>query len=279
MHGIGTIDWIIRHPLSKGRQLQNIARFLSWQVSSRLSPKPRTFELANGSKMLAVSGMTGATGNLYVGLHEFEPMAFLLHFLRPSDVFVDVGANVGSYTVLAGAAIGAKVIAFEPGEAFPWLVRNLELNDLGGVDARRKAVGSTVGTVPFTAGLDTVNRIDPKGGDTVPITTLDATCDHHSPALLKIDVEGFEADVLRGGNVTLSNQTAQAVIMELNDPHANELLRRFGFTACTYDPFTRLLTENVELATEANGIFIKDTSAARKRLTGARPFSVRGWVI
>jgi hypothetical protein len=37
-----------------------------------------------------------ATGNLYVGLHEFEEMAFLLHFLRRGDLFADVGANVGS---------------------------------------------------------------------------------------------------------------------------------------------------------------------------------------
>jgi hypothetical protein len=55
--------------------------------------------------MWATSGMTGATGNLYVGLHEFEEMAFLLHFLRPGDLFADVGANVGSYTILAAVAV------------------------------------------------------------------------------------------------------------------------------------------------------------------------------
>jgi FkbM family methyltransferase len=278
MHGINTIGWIIRHPLSKGRKPQNIAHFLSWQVRSRLSQQPRTFELANGSKMLAVSGMTGATGNLYVGLHEFEPMAFLLHFLRADDVFVDVGANVGSYTILAAVALGARVVAFEPGEAFPWLLRNLQLNGLDRVDARREAVGSAVGTVSFTSGLDTMNRMDPKGDSTVPITTLDAACSCHRPALIKIDVEGFEADVLRGGADTLRNPTAQALIMELNDPHASELLGRSGFTACVYDPFTRSLTEDPAPAS-ANGIFVKDISAVRKRVADAHPFSVRGWVI
>ena len=48
------------------------------------------------------AGMTGATGNVYCGLHEFEDMALVLHALRPRDLFVDVGANVGSYTVLGG---------------------------------------------------------------------------------------------------------------------------------------------------------------------------------
>jgi len=41
-------------------------------------------------------------------------MGFLLHFLRKDDLFLDVGANIGSYTVLAGGAVGAKSISFEP---------------------------------------------------------------------------------------------------------------------------------------------------------------------
>lgn len=57
--------------------------------------------------------MTGATGNIYVGLHEFEDMAFLLHVLRRTDLFVDVGANIGSYTILAGGAAGAKLLLNE----------------------------------------------------------------------------------------------------------------------------------------------------------------------
>jgi hypothetical protein len=91
--------------------MQNIARFLSWQIGSRLSQTAHVFELANGAKMFARPGMTGATGNLYVGLHEFAEMAFLLHFLRRGELFADVGANVGSYSVVAGAAVGADVIA------------------------------------------------------------------------------------------------------------------------------------------------------------------------
>lgn len=146
---------------SEGRRSRNIARFLAWQLGSRLTDKPRVFELANGAKMLAKAGMTGATGNLYVGLHEFAEMAFLLHFLRPGDLFADVGANVGSYSVLAGAGVGADVIVFEPGEAFRWLVRNLQLNELRKAQARRTAVGAACGTVAFTAGARAVGSSNP----------------------------------------------------------------------------------------------------------------------
>ena len=269
--------WIINHPLSKGRRVRNIARFLSWQIGSRLSQRERVFEFANGAKMLARPGMTGSTGNLYVGLHEFVEMAFLLHFLRPGDLFADVGANVGSYSVLAGAAVGADVIAFEPGEAFPWLVRNLELNSLTRAQARRTAVGTTNGMVSFTSGEDTMNRIDPDGAITVPITTLDAACCERAPALIKIDVEGFEADVLEGAGSVLEHPNTQAVIMELNDPAAREHLERQGFICCGYDPFKRSMTE-IEPAS-ANGIFVKDRAAATHRVAIAPPFTVRGWVI
>lgn len=45
-------------------------------------------------------------------------MALVLHLLRPTDLFIDVGANIGSYTILAGAAVGAKYLSYEPIPSF-----------------------------------------------------------------------------------------------------------------------------------------------------------------
>src|SRR5262249_33769575 len=151
--------------------------------------------------------------------------------------------NVGSYSVLAGAAVGSYVIAFEPGEAFPWLVRNLELNGLKNAQARCTAVGAANGTVSFTSGRDTMNRVDPGGGVAVPITTLDAACRERAPALIKIDVEGSEMEVLQGAATVLQNPKTQAVIMELNGPDARKALERQGFTCCGYDPLRRSMVE------------------------------------
>ena len=281
MFGLSRITWVTAHPLSKGQLVRNVARFLSWQVRSRVSRKPYVFEFVNGAKMLAISGMRGVTGNLYVGLHDDEEMGFLLHFLRPDDFFADVGANVGSYTVLAGASIGAQVIAFEPAaETLRWLILNLDLNKISDhVEARREAVGAKVGTVSFTSGLDTCNRIDANGAVSVPITMLDLACSR-VPALIKIDVEGYEADVLRGAERILSDQTAQAVVMELNDNCAIGLLERHGFTCCTYNPFKRILAPRPHpLSGNSNGIFVRDLEQARRRISGAPAFLVRGWSI
>jgi predicted RNA methylase len=100
--------------------------------------------------------MTGATKNLYCGLDDFEDMGFLLHALRPSDLFIDIGANVGSFTVLAGAVVGASCIAIEPiFETYKKLLDNIAINRLNGrCEALNVAVGSEEGELEFTAGLD-----------------------------------------------------------------------------------------------------------------------------
>src|SRR5262249_25516803 len=92
---ISTARFIIDHPLSRGRKLANLSRFACWQIGARLARGPIATQFVNSAQLPASPGMTGATGNVYVGLHEFADMSFILHFLRPNDLFVDVGANVG----------------------------------------------------------------------------------------------------------------------------------------------------------------------------------------
>src|SRR5690349_4244048 len=125
-----TLRFIWNHPLAARRRTASLVDFLKWQVGSRLLAGSFAMPFVNDTRLLIRRGMTGATGSLYVGLHEFEDMAFMLHLLRPEDLFVDVGANVGSYVVLAGA-VGARCVAFEPVPAsFKGLLDNIRLNGL-----------------------------------------------------------------------------------------------------------------------------------------------------
>jgi hypothetical protein len=125
-----TLRFIVGHPLNRDGRTRALGRFLRWQFTTRLSPKPVAFPFVDDMRFLAERGMTGASGNFYCGLHESEDMAFVLHLLRPGDVFYDVGANVGSYTLLAATA-GARVHAFEPSPpTAARLRRNVALNAL-----------------------------------------------------------------------------------------------------------------------------------------------------
>lgn len=249
------------------------------------------------TRLLVGAGMTGATGNIYCGLHEFEDMGFVLHALRPGDCFVDVGANVGAYSVLAAGACGASVVACEPvPAAYGHLTDNLRLNDLGSrVVARNVAVGASVGTVRFTDSLDTVNHVLSEvesretGGVTVPVDTLDNLLQGLSPKVMKIDVEGYEAEVIKGGRRTFHDPGLLAVLVELNGSGARygfdedriraELVAA-GLAPCSYNPLKRdLIFSNEKAGCSGNTLFARDVAEVRERVCSAPHFAVHGRLV
>ena len=177
-----TLRFIARHPLSSRRPVSAYLRYARWQIESRLRDEI-AFDWVEGSKLIARNSMAGATGNIYCGLHEFIDMVFLLHLLRPDDLFIDAGANIGSYTILASAVCGARSIAIEPDPGtVRALRRNIEINNiLDQVTVIEGAVGAAPGTVCFTIGQDTVNRVVAKADKatrTVEVQTLDKILVH-----------------------------------------------------------------------------------------------------
>ena len=208
MQVVNTLRFILNHPLNKGDKFAALLRWLKWQIKSRLFPSPISVPFVGEARLLVETGMTGATGNIYCGLHEFTDMAFLLHFLQPDELFLDVGANVGSYTILASKVVGARVKAVEPiAETFDHLMDNINLNQVRSiVQAENIALGATDSFLTMTADQDTTNHavsVRDKGEDTVnvPVKRMDDLVGDEIPTLIKIDVEGYETEVLKGGNV------------------------------------------------------------------------------
>ncbi len=145
------LSYANRHPLAKRAKLRALWNILSWQMRTRLSGGMHKVRWIDNAVLLARKRMTGATGNIYYGLHEFEEMGFLIHLLRPGDLFVDVGANIGSYTILAASVRKAEVIAFEPDPGtHRLLMANIEANAIGSkVQVVQKAVGAEEGVITF----------------------------------------------------------------------------------------------------------------------------------
>lgn len=240
--------------------------------------------------------MTGATGNLYCGLHEFEDMAFVLHFLREEDLFVDVGANIGSYTVLAAGAVGARTISIEPIEAtFSSLLDNVRINGLDDrVRAMNLGVGGESGTLRFTQASDTTNHVVSSAdseGDTIDvrIESLDRVLAGESPRLIKVDVEGFETEVIAGAEQTFANPMLIAVLMELNgsgnrygfdEDKLHHKVLEYGFESYSYVPLERrLVSLNGKKNLSGNTLYIRDIGVAEKRLEDASRYSVLGMTI
>lgn len=268
---LSTLRYIADHPFNRGRRIGAFQRFAWWQIASRVS-KEVVVDWVGPSKLALRRRMVGATGNFYCGLHEFADMTFVLHFLRPGDLFLDVGANVGSYTVLASKVCGARTVAFEPAEALPFLHRNIELNDIGSlVTVHAAAVGDQVGTANFTRGRDAMNRVCIEGdvGEPVPMVTLDSL--DLKPTLIKLDVEGGEEAVVRGGLRTLA--AATAILTETNTPFIADTLRGFGFEQRFYDPRAKRFTD---VPAGSNALFIRGESEVLSRLESAPRRSILG---
>lgn len=103
-----------------------------------------------------------------------------------------------------------------------------------------------------------------------------------TPILIKIDVEGYELDVLKGSLNVLKYINLKAIIIELNgsganygysDEHIDELLISFGFKAYNYDPFIRSLLP-AQLNEFNNLIYIRDLEFINQRLTSAQKFKI-----
>lgn len=284
--------FIDNHPLSQKHKLKAYFRFLSWQISQYFSPGAKTVSFVGNTKLSVVKGMTGATGNIYTGLHEFSDMGFLLHFLRENDLFFDIGANVGTYTVLAAGHVGTRTIAFEPvPTTFNWLVKNIELNQIENkVTTLNIGLGKNKSVLHFTKNFDTINHVvtDVLQSNKdeiieVPVESVDElVLKHWVPILVKIDVEGFETEVLAGMLQTLKLQALKATIIELNgsgkrygfdDDLLDILLRENDFLPYTYDPFKRILDQSQKHENQ-NTIYIRDINFVRDRILTAKKVKV-----
>jgi FkbM family methyltransferase len=293
MSFVRTVAFILSHPLARRRPIASLAAYVKWQVGSRLVPGPVVCPWVDRSRILVHRGETGLTGNIYAGLHEFTDMAFLLHLLRQEDLFVDVGANVGAYSVLACAATAARGVAFEPvPSTYSRLLDNVRLNRAESrVQCINMAVADVPGSIAFSSADDTTNHALAAGerrGDAidVEVTTLDSALAGYSPTLIKIDVEGYETLVVRGGERTLAAPSLLAVIMELNgngkrygfdDEQLVNRMAGLGFAPCVYEPFSRHLGPLEERSENTgNIIFVRDYDAVNLRLRTAKSANVHG---
>jgi FkbM family methyltransferase len=273
-------EFLSNHPLTRNDRAAAWGRFLWWQMRSRIS-RDVVVDWVAGQRFIARRGMTGFTGNIYAGLHEAVDMLFLLHFLRPGDLMLDVGANVGSYTVLASGVTGARTMAFEPDpDTVAELRRNVELNGLGDlVDLHPVALGASETEVRFTVGGDTVNHVagpNDKVWRTVRQVRLDDITAGTSPVMIKIDVEGYEEEVLKGAAATLAAPGLRVVAVETVTSRIEDIFTSYGFAKLYYDPFRRQLSGRPYPDKASNQLFVRDVDYVTARVAAADPVAVVG---
>ena len=203
--------YLRQFPIQRGKGI-----LLRRIVTPLLPPADAEFDLAvpGAARVGLRYRETLGLSSLLYGTFELAELTFVSRYLRPGDMAMDIGANVGIFSVVMGATVGAqgRVFAFEPVSSNVLrLEKNLRKNGFGNVQIFPLALGASDGqmslrmaTDPAYPSLREVQGGFGSGDDVlVQVRSLDGVWEElgcPDISLVKIDVEGSEADVLNGAS-------------------------------------------------------------------------------
>lgn len=182
----------------------NLLRPLYDGVADRMYPNGIAWTI-NGEERMVLSPRMRAIPEV------LEPCAWkrLMEETRPQDVVADIGSNVGMFAVAFARRVGSegRVYAFEPDPGnHEYLLRHIALNHVSDrVVPVRCALGTVDGTLPFVTGLGAFSHVDlSRTARPIPCARFDTFFATRRVSIVKLDVVGFEEEVLRGAQSILA---------------------------------------------------------------------------
>jgi FkbM family methyltransferase len=150
--------------------------------------------------------------------------------------FIDIGANFGLYTCILGRqGLAKRLIGFEPNHwALERLREQIALNGLSGVEIHETALGAAPHTATLLPGapgysaLSTVVAAHPQGYEIKVVALDDVVSFNGEPLVIKIDVEGYELEVLAGAKTLLSRNYGYAQIESFEESRAQAVIERMA---------------------------------------------------
>lgn len=201
----------------------------------------RKKKLFNGKQVLLYPGCNISSMLIYTEIPDREEIMLLRKLVDKEMIFFDIGANIGFYSIALSDKVG-DVIAFEPHPFTASRCReNFIINGLNGDNVKEVALGSRNEKKSFSdyGGSSTINSFVEKSANTIEVqtTTLDEFVFSNNFSkelkyLVKVDVEGFELDVLEGAQDFLRNYNIKAIVFESFDNQkklVSDMLEKNGF--------------------------------------------------
>lgn len=202
---------------------------LGYQVFKKALAKPITIRLFNGKRIRLYPDCPTSHQFFYTNIPDKKEIE-VLRTHGKGATFIDVGANIGSYSVMLGDVVD-RIIAFEPDETAYYRLRdNLHMNGLK-ADIEQMALSNYRGQSQFSKsrGLPTNSLLNPhEDGVLVQVSTLDHYADKFNlpiepKYLLKIDVEGEELQVLKGAKFFLQTYAIVGILIEVQAEHLEQV--------------------------------------------------------
>ena len=249
------INDIFSHPANRNSRVAAIMRAVRWHLSKRLSGQPHDIPY-HGKLLRCHPTSHSASRAIYFScLPDYREMRFILDFLRPGDNFIDAGANIGLYTLLALSVVGdnGHVYAFEPNPHVAAMLReSLRLNSASNVTIHEIGLADVDGSAAFSAdGDDCTSHIvasSTTANTEILIARLDRILDDIPYAMAKFDIEGYEPFAIRGASQWTKTGNPPVMLIEMGGYSKRhgistsdfiQELEQIGYFTAIYNPNTR----------------------------------------
>lgn len=233
---------------------------------------------------------------IYDDVFECEEVKFIKSLLKKGDTFIDVGANIGFFTLIASLIVESegKIYSFEPTpETYRRLVENIEINSFKNIYPQQLALSNGVEKLSFHVsenGYDAWNSFvmldRHENAKVIEVDTLlldtflsEKKIQPESIKLIKIDVEGWEFNVFRGASNLLQDPNAPVLMVEFTDVNAfaagyycgelYDYIEQFGYKWYKYDALNnQLIPDKKRLHYPYENLFaVKNIEKTNKELS------------
>ncbi len=246
-----------------------VAKIVKWAAPFTIVGKPVV-----GTRFRLYHEVSQHLGYLFQSKIHYEPeiQQGIRHLIRPGDTVFDVGSNIGQYALLFSEWVGpqGKVICFEPDfKTFSFLSFNRNINRIENIVCCHQGVGGTDGTMTFHRDVTTGGRRgsfvhDPKhhrqsdATDQLITERLDTIIEKFGmPQFVKIDVEGFEIEVLEGLTKELENCSFLIEVREASKEQIFNYFEGRGYKCTIVDSTSKEVSHFSQIPQFANLVFSK----------------------
>lgn len=247
---------ILKYIISRNNGLSILKYLLfgfSFQLFKRITKSIVSKKIFNGKSIFMYPNCNVSSMYAYTDIPDKEEINILRNLVKDGAIFFDIGANIGSYSV-SMMDLCDEIIAFEP---HPYTSKrckmNFLLNGYNEANVKQLALSDSIGKIHFSdyGGSSTINHIvEDNSGIEVEVTTLDKFVEDNkfltiNKYIIKVDVEGFEEQVFKGGANFLKNYDIQGIIFEcFSKDNVFNVLESYGYKRITQ------LSENNYFATK-----------------------------
>lgn len=255
------LRWLFSHEICRKHPLRTFWRLIFWELL-RLTNGHMNYKYDDDFEITLLPNEGASRLTYYFGVSEPELFRVYNELLRPKMIVVDAGANIGLHALFFSKRVGegGKIYAFEPAKnIFRRMMEHIKNNQVANIEGLCLALGARQGTAAVVDNEEDTSRTflrcsPPNSGETptAAVETLDAFAKIRGLEridFLKIDVEGFESEILEGALSLLTRQAIKVIQIELDERSLNRagsekssvvsLLIEKGYSLCHWHSPTK----------------------------------------